>query len=187
MKAGTILDGIRCLETLKAKCVIDRQSDCWLMRKADGSMAPPQHRVQFAVDRRSYLAARLAWQLAHPKYTLPKGHVVWRCCDSPACVNPDHLRGGPKLLWGQHVAARGIFKTPEKREAAIKASRGRCVLTPELRQWLLESSQSNTDAAHGLGIGHTRASQIRIAARRLTSTAPASVFDFARFALRAAA
>lgn len=188
MKKGTRLDGIRSIEHIEARCVIDHDSGCWRMRKADGTFAGQHHVVQHAETGKTYNAARLSWMLAHPKSKLPaRNGVVWRCCGTPECVNPDHLRGGPKLMWGQHCKGSGILKTPAKRASAIKASRSRCVLTPELRQWLLESTQNNTDAAHGLGIAHTRASQIRIAAKRMTSTAPASVFDFARFALKAAA
>lgn len=187
MRKGTILDGLRRLEDIQARCVMDRESGCWRMRKANGTFAGPHHVVVNALTGKTTNAARLAWTWAHPRYSLPRGGVVWRCCGTPECVNPDHLRGGPKLMWGQHCKGSGILKTPAKRASAIKASRSRCVLTPELRQWLLESTQNNTDAAHGLGISHTRVSQIRIAAKRMTSTAPASVFDFARFALKAAA
>ena len=43
-------------------------------------------------DGRKQLAHRIAWELTHGP--IPKGELILHRCDTPACVNPDHLRLG---------------------------------------------------------------------------------------------
>lgn len=44
---------------------------------------------QIEYRRKTYLAHRVAYQLA--KGDIPKGHCVCHQCDTPLCINPDHL------------------------------------------------------------------------------------------------
>lgn len=177
-KHGAYLGGIRTVEDVRLRCVVDDCTGCWRMRRSDGTWARPDHNLHAGPGKKS-LAARVTYELAYPGRLKP-GWVVWRHCDSEWCLNPLHLRSGTKAQWGQHVIRRGIYKTPAKVACGRAAGRARRLLSDELITWLMESEQGHTEAAHGLGITPSRAQQIRAKAKMKRSPA-ASVFDFAAF------
>lgn len=182
--AGTHLDGIASLEDLRQRCVIDEDSGCWHLRTARGKPLPKGRRhVVWAHGIGHITATRLAWLLAHPGKSLRQGHVAFRTCCSYDCVAPKHISAASRTTWGSHLAASGKATTPAKTMAArAKASRHpHAKLTPELKQWLLESTQTGPDAAHGLGIAQSRANCIRAAHRANQAARPAaSVFEMAQ-------
>lgn len=66
---------------------------------------------QFTVNKRSYLAHRLAFELAY--HPIPENTVVRHYCDNPSCCRPDHLELGTHQdnsndYWERHGAARSI-------------------------------------------------------------------------------
>ena len=60
-------------------------SNCWLWQRYIQSMGYGQAEIA----GRIWLAHRLAWTLWHGP--IPKGLMVLHRCDTPACVNPEHL------------------------------------------------------------------------------------------------
>lgn len=180
MKPPRVLDGMRTLDDVRERCLVHRDDDpdagCWRLRQGNGRIASPAYRAWNGNTGRSMPVARLVWSFAHPGRPLASSYCVWRCCGTPNCVNPQHLRAGPRSAWGRVLAARGVHKSPARREHCRRIGRARagCVMTPELRRWLLESPQNGSEAAHGLGITQSRANFIRAEARRLTRAA--SVF-----------
>ena len=174
---GAYLGSIRTVEDLRQRCVMDKDSDCWHLRTARGRPMPSAHRHSIWIfGLGHFTATRGAWLLAHG--SLPqqgKGRVVFRTCDSYDCVNPAHLQCGQRKTLIRHRISLGAFDTPARKAAleSFKASRPQpTVVTPELKVWLLESTQSGVDAAHALGVTQGRANCIRAEARKR----PASVF-----------
>jgi hypothetical protein len=72
----------------KAKCVPEPNTGCWLWLQPDirGGRISYGH---FRIDRRPMGAHRASWLLYRGE--IPAGAHVLHRCDTPSCVNPDHL------------------------------------------------------------------------------------------------
>jgi hypothetical protein len=92
-------------ERFSEKYIPVPESGCWLWLGAT-SHRPGKPRYGFlgiyqpATARRKYyrqgfLAHRLSWELF--RGSIPKGMQVLHKCDTPTCVNPDHLFLGTAL------------------------------------------------------------------------------------------
>lgn len=162
---GTHLGGIRTLECVRQRCVIDADTGCWHLRLADGTPLPRNKRhVLWLHDLGCVSAPRAVWTLSTGK-PVPAGKVVSRHCESYDCARPDHLRCWTKATAYDYLRRHGrthsIRRTIANRVAGIKRSR----LTPELRHWLLESGQSNVAVGHALGIAGSYIGALRKRAR----------------------
>lgn len=178
---GTHLDGIASVEDLRQRSVVDEESGCWHLRTARGKPLPRGDRHVIWVHGIGHITAtRAAWLLSRPGKTLRNGWICFRNCDSYDCVAPSHISSGNRGTWFRHIKASGKARTPAKLAAVAALPKSTQKLTPELRQWLIESQQSGVDAAHALGITQSRANCIRAEHRKAQATRPAaSVFDFA--------
>jgi len=185
---GTRLDGIVTLEDLRARCVVDDEEDggCWHLRGARGQAMPKGDRHMVWLHGIGHATAtRAAWMLRNPGKQLRNGWIAFRTCQSYDCVR--HVTSANRQTWGRHMKASGKSRTPAKTAAQLIVAQGlpHTKLTPELRAWLLESTQSGSEVAHALGITQGRANCIRAAHRKAVASRPAaSVFEFA---MRAAA
>jgi len=179
---GTRLDGIATLDDLRQRCVIDEESECWHLRTARGRVLPATTRhVIWVFGLGHTTATRAAWLLSHPGRELRSGWVCYRTCDSFDCVAPAHVKAGSRQTWGAHMARSGKAVTAAKTQANREGQRSTWKLTPEQKQWLLESPQTGIDVAHALGITQGRANAIRAKELSTAAARPAtSVFDLAR-------
>lgn len=178
---GTRLDGIATLEDLRQRCVVDEETGCWHLRTARGRPLPKDVRhVLWVFGAGHVTATRAAWMLSKPGRTLPNGWICYRRCESYDCVAPNHVIAGTRKAWGAHMARTGKAVTSAKAQANRVGRRHTWKLTPELKQWLLESPQSGVQVSYALGISQGRANAIRANARAALAALPAtSVFDFA--------
>jgi hypothetical protein len=85
--------GIGSIADLKARCVVDRVSHCWLWQGAvSGAGYPAIHAFCFERgDKRVMSGMRAVFGIAHDRAPLP-GYIVTRCCGQALCLNPAHLR-----------------------------------------------------------------------------------------------
>lgn len=176
---GAYLGSVRSFDCLRGRCVIDSAEDggCWHLRTAYGRPIPAGKTPKVWVFQRgSEPAIRAMWRYTHGDREIPPGVVVYRKCKTHDCVNPKHLAVGERGAYIRSIAKAGGYRSPAQLAGARKASAAQAKLTPQLRQWLLESPQNGCEAAHALGISQGRANTIRQQARKRLGTAAPSIF-----------
>lgn len=185
---GTRLDGLASLEDLKGRCVVDVCSGCWHLRTAHGRAIPHDGKRQMVhVHGHGVMTALQAvWVLKNGPQALQElretARVVYRCCGSHDCVRPGHVAAGHRRDAMRVQARLGVMCTAKHRATAAATGRARQVLTPELRVWMMESSQSAGAVAHAMGVGKGRIDTLRAEARKRARAggavpAVASVFE----------
>lgn len=161
--------GIRDLEDLRCRCVIDEDTGCWHLRRADGREIERGPKVTPSVniwdDGPKRRAARpLSWEWANGR-AVREGFVVSNLgrCGCFDCINPGHLRELSRKAHGIELSKSGLAKTLKKRVSAVRNTRSRSTtkLTEELAQWARESDQTQHAIAHGLGVAQSIIWQIK--------------------------
>lgn len=164
--------GVRTLEDLRLRCVIDEETGCWLWQQAvataGGGTTPIVHlpdNVLPGVGRRSTIpAARAAWLLSGRK--LQPGHVVWRqLCTGGRCINPAHCRAGTKSDGLAAVAATGRNRGKPERAVINAKSRASLAKPVELvrqAEALFAAGKLQKDVRATLGISQKTAAAIRL-------------------------
>lgn len=128
-------DGVRTLEDLRSRCVIDAETGCWLWRGAmsRGERGQPTTRVWLPAaapggTATTATAPRAAWLLAGKQ--LQPGHVVWRQhCTRSDCINPHHGAAGTRPQMHAAIVASGRLRG-DPRRAAINARNRASTLLP---------------------------------------------------------
>lgn len=100
---------------------------CWLWL---GSLRSGYGRV--SVQRRGYFAHRVSYEMH--KGEIPSGAIVCHSCDTPICVNPDHLFCGTQrdnisdaIAKGRHTSQKPAAERRRLTSAARKARAKRMV------------------------------------------------------------
>jgi hypothetical protein len=112
---GTYLGGIRTLEDLRQRCVIDAETGCWHWRLSFSQGSPRVHlQHPAAAGGRLGVAmrGRRAALLLATGSDLPPGHFAFAraCCKADDCVNPAHSRSGNRQQHGEWLRKTGKVK-----------------------------------------------------------------------------
>lgn len=104
--------GIGSVDDVRARCVVDAVTRCWLWQGAkcrDGT--PRVHTLDLArMDKRTMTGPQAMWQLAHGEPP-PPGRLVYRACGCVACLNPAHMRlAASKAEIGQAIRRSGRWR-----------------------------------------------------------------------------
>lgn len=151
---GARLGGIRTIEDLKLRCVVDEITGCWRWTLARTDGAPKVHFV--APDgsgRRCDKGPRAALFLSRGT-PVKAGHVAWANCGEADCVNPQHARSGTKTEWGAWLSRSGKVKNLASKCAGSRKAwdkRGRKI-TPEILAYIVRSDKSDAKLSAELGI-----------------------------------
>ena len=180
---GTHLHGIRTLDDLRQRCVIDTDTGCWHWRLALSQGAPRVHLAHpcLGPGRHVMRGRRAALLLARGR-DLPAGHVAYArlCCASDDCVNPAHCQSGSRDAHGRWLHDSGRVKnliTKVRASRAAWAKRGRKI-TPELRERILASTESTYALARDIGVSQFAVWAVRKGHAHKPHLAQASVFTW---------
>jgi HNH endonuclease len=126
----------------------DQPQECWLWTRARNNKGYGRVRI----DGKMQLAHRVAWQIY--KGEIPEGMFVCHKCDTPACVNPDHLFLGTN--------ADNIKDSYDKGRSNQQGERnGNRKLKPEQVTEIRASSESCRVLARRFGIGKSQVANIK--------------------------
>lgn len=136
---------------LEDKYITEPNSGCWLWcgcrdRHGYGKVG---------VNRSPKLAHRVSWQVH--RGPIPKGICVLHKCDTPACINPDHLYLGTQRDNASDRVQRGRQATGEQH----KSSRLSLAVVNEIRA----STETNVALARRFGVTNGHVSKIRLRQR----------------------
>ena len=182
--------GIRTLEDVRGRCVIEFDGDCWKWQGA------------FSSSGRSSARCPVSWSPAHGrvisvlrlvaeldgKPLLPR-IMAWRACRNDDCCSPAHLKTGTRKQWGAWTAKFGFLKgdpLASSRNRKARVDSGDAVLTMELARWVRESTQTGKDMALALGVSATTVSRAKLRRTWAETLPSASVFGLAQDAWRGA-
>lgn len=166
-------DGVRTLEDIRIRCVIDDLTGCWhwagAMSVSKTRRIKPVSRVWLPEGLGNgrpaiVTASKAAWVLSGRP--LPDGWVVWRSkCSSFDCVNPLHARAGRRVEMGADLAASGRMKGSPDRVAANARNRMRMVTPLEkVRQAevMFKEGALQKEVRAALGLSAETARSIRL-------------------------
>lgn len=133
--------GVRGLEELRLRCVIDACTGCWEWGRARAPGAPrkagpPALQIPPGVignEKRVCMnAARAAWIMAGRDDGREIGRrVIYRACDNPRCINPEHLRCGTRAQMMAHLYADGKRRGRPERAAVNRRNARKWATPPE--------------------------------------------------------
>lgn len=185
-------DGIRTLDDLQGRCVIDRETLCWIwrgavFRNAAGSDTTRVWLPDADGKGRVMTAPRAAWILSGRK--LPAGHIVWRarCHCSALCISPQHGAAGTRQDMFAAFVRDGRLRG-DPRSAVINARNRMAGVVPlgvvRQAEAMFAAGALQKEVKAALGISHQTAAKIRkgihphSAARGVKVVANASVFTW---------
>lgn len=131
------------------------ESGCWLWTGSAGRRGYGS----FSCNGRSMRAHRVSFEMA--KGPIPAGLGVCHKCDTPACVNPDHLFAGDQRANIRDAVAKGRVSTAA---ASAVPRQGRKLSDDQVRE-ILASPARQADLARQHGVDK---SVIRLIRRRKT-------------------
>lgn len=177
--------GIRTLEDLGGRCVIDDITDCWVFQVDRRSKIRPEGwgaNVWLPEQKRTDTLQRAAWYLAGRPMGRSRDWTVWRKCHNEMCCNPGHLMAGPRRLFGKWVKSTGKWRGDPARAATnrrIKIATGQAKINQELAGWIRQSKQSGVEVAHALDVSPHCVSRVRSGQTWREAVNGASVFTWA--------
>jgi hypothetical protein len=178
IKMGQYLGGIRNIDDLKMRCLIDDETDCWHWRLGKTKGKYPKISFKISGEAQSRTGVRAVFVLLGRD--VPDGYTVYHYkCHSIDCLNPAHLKMGTHKEKWAHIKAEGYMRGNPTRLLANKATAmKRCKVAAHLGL-ILNSDKTSVELAKELGI---HASTIRSARSRSSTGAPqvanASVFTW---------
>jgi hypothetical protein len=174
--------GIRTLEDLRGRCVIEDDTGCWLFQPNRRSAKGWGINVWLPSLQRTETLQRAAWLLSGKPMGQGRDWTVWRTCRNPDCGNPAHLKAGPRRAYGAWVEATDQLKGDPARSAINKRNKlasGTARITQELADWVRESGQSGIVIAHALDVSPHCISRVRTGKTWTHTVRGASVFSWA--------
>lgn len=165
---GRDLGGIRDIDGLKRRCIVDDETGCWNYRGGDPNV---DHSVSvyLASERRvTTLGSAVGWLISGKK--TPKGKNWVAICDNSRCGNPEHRRLKPL---GHHMlikqAAKSIKRSALYRAKMAEAAKAWRKVDDAQVAEIRAASGSCSEIGRAFGISESQASKIRRGNARTTA------------------
>src|SRR5574337_1068197 len=106
------------IKRFNAKWKLDTENGCWIWQ---GAKLPKGYGIiKIPKARRQEYAHRLSWVIA--RGAIPDGKYVLHRCDTPSCVNPEHLFLGDAKANSQDMKCKGRHLYGENNSKAVLVS-----------------------------------------------------------------
>ena len=104
------------MANFSTKYNIDDETGCWIWCASSARGGYGQFNTSKDDGRKWYRAHRFSYEAYKGK--IPDGYVVMHVCDTPACVNPDHLKVGTQAdnIADRDAKGRGKWTLPSHRK-----------------------------------------------------------------------
>jgi hypothetical protein len=177
---GTDLGGVRSVDRLRERCVIDDETGCWHWKFGTSHGRPQLIISHPAVGEHIRMSgARAAWVLSNGR-TVPEGQIVRLRCRSLDCCNPEHTKATTRTEWGKHIAKVGANKCDPLRRAQItRDAQARSKLNREIVSEIRASDRPAREEAARHGIAMSTVTAIRRRTRWKDALTASSVFNLA--------
>ena len=97
--------GILTVVSLKAHCIVNPCTHCWIWQGATSHGQPRLHTLDYARGEKRVMSGPLAaWHIAHEEPPPAWAQMVFRACGTKLCLNPAHIRAA------KHRAEIGIHQ-----------------------------------------------------------------------------
>jgi hypothetical protein len=113
------------LAEIRRRSIVDPATGCWLWQR--GKISTGYGSIGFGNKR--FLAHRLAYAFAHGP--IPAGLEICHRCDTPSCVNPEHLFAGSHQVNMADSFAKGRSRSPTAGKSHCR--RGHLLSTDNVR------------------------------------------------------
>jgi hypothetical protein len=123
---------------------------CWIWRRAKSDFG---YGIVYRPGVGLVRAHRMAWEMTQGP--IPSGLVVLHKCDTPACINPDHLRIGTKKQNSEDMVLKGRTNGPKGERCA------RAKLTQEQVLAIRLDGRTTVEIAAEYGVHHSNISRIK--------------------------
>lgn len=169
-RKGADCGGIKTLEDLRQRCVIDEEAGCWLYGKRNKSDA-----MFWIPALQRHVTSGQALCFLSTGKTLQKGKVWRRICGCDKCINPKHRK---EMTRAENTAENNKLHTPAMRRKRGLAGSARFLkLTDAQVADIVNSEGKCQDKADEHGVHRAYVAALRRNGGRASSIAPtASVF-----------
>lgn len=143
---------------------LGNESGCWLWIACRNNNPKEDYGV-IRFNGKNRKAHRVSWILAYGE--IPDGMLVLHKCDTPCCVNPNHLRLGndqenmkDRDSKGRHWSDRGTYLT-RKRPRGFHSLASMTLDEKDTAQTMLRQGASNAEVMRKYSISYHAADNIR--------------------------
>lgn len=173
---GCDMGGLRTIEDLRDRCMVDEDSGCWHWR---GCIHQGRPLVWFRLNGKKYRTRGRRAAVLLSGRTIKPGHETYATdnCWSDDCVNPAHCRTGSREKMFAWMVATGRSRSIVKIAKATMRCLARRKLTMAQAEAVRTSDEPARDLARRYGMNVTNIYKIRRGASYKPALRGASVFS----------
>lgn len=112
------------------------------------------------IDKKTVLVRRVLWEEANGK--IPSGHIAHMSCETPGCVEPEHIRIMKHSTLSKKLGAAGVLSGKARSAKIAATKRGKSEkITSEIALEIRNSIEPARVAAIRYGVSQSHVRKIR--------------------------